>query len=57
MFELLIAVLILCAIAYAAHTFIGGPMGQFVAFVCGALILVLLIVFVADIAGAHHHCC
>jgi hypothetical protein len=57
MIELLIAVLILCVIAYAAHTFIGGPMGQFVAFVCGALILVLLIVFVADIAGTHHHCC
>ena len=57
MIGLLIAALILCAIAYAAHTFVGGQIGQFVAFVCGVVILILVIVFAVDLVGAHHRCC
>ena len=52
MIELLIAVLILCLIAYLAYTFLPAPFGMVVSLVCVVILLIWLLESVP-----HGHCC
>lgn len=54
MIELLIAVLILCAIAYVAFTFLPAPFGTIVGVVVAIIILVWLL---ESLGHGAHHCC
>jgi len=49
--SLLLLILLLIIIAAAAHYFLPHPIGQFVAFVCAAVVLILVLVLVLDVAG------
>lgn len=51
MLELLVAVVILCVIAYLAVTYLPAPLGMLVAFV------VVIIALVWLLESLPHHCC